>query len=221
MYFPTICVDNFFNDPDLVRNFALSLEYYEGENFPGKRTKLLSDLSPHYFSLFCEKLFYLNFDLKEKEVSWEVQTYFQLISPNEYEEVDVGWIHQDINYVYAGIIYLSPLISKDCGTSIFRKKKDYNYNYSLNNEYKIEMFTEFNSNNKKKYIEKNKENNDMYEETIKFNNIYNRLICYDASQFHGVNKLYDEKNVRLTQVFFVNKIKSDYFPIPSSKQILL
>lgn len=220
MYFPTTCVDNFFNAPDEVRNFALSLEYEYPKNgsFPGKRTKLLSEIYPNYFHLFCEKLFSLFFNLEPNKFAWNVSTYFQVIEPNEYRN-NCGWIHLDDVGIFAGIIYLTPNISLDCGTSIFKPKKL--GNKSINHEEKHGMFLSYNKNKIDYYQSKIDENNEQFEETVNFKNVYNRLISYDASQYHAVNNLCDENVERLTQVFFVHNVFSNYFPIPSSKKIQL
>lgn len=221
MYFPTLCVDNFFNNPDEVRKFALSLEYTPSETgkWPGKRTHSLDQISQNYFQNFCEKLFLLNYDLRKSEVSWIVETYFQIIEPGSYEDLNVGWVHKD-TAMFAGIIYLTPDIDLNCGTSIFRSSVD--FARPTNVLEKKEMYLNFNKNNKESYQEKLKENNSMFEETIRFNNVYNRLVAYDGSQYHGVNKFYNEDSKpRLTQVFFAKSIVSDHFPIPASKQIPL
>ena len=44
---PTSCIDNFYDDPDSIRDFALSLDYHypnEEEFYPGMRTKCLSEI---------------------------------------------------------------------------------------------------------------------------------------------------------------------------------
>lgn len=83
------------------------------------------------------------------------------------------------------------------------------------------MFLSYNKNKIDYYQSKIDENNEQFEETVNFKNVYNRLISYDASQYHAVNNLCDENVERLTQVFFVHNVFSNYFPIPSSKKIQL
>ena len=45
--------------------------------------------------------------------------------------------------------------------------------------------------------------NSQFEETIRFGNVYNRMILYDASMWHSANS-YHTKQPRLLQVFFAN-----------------
>ena len=70
---------------------------------------------------------------------------------------------------------------------------------------------------KKDFIEYKKLVNDVeenFEETIKFNNIYNRLIAYDGNDYHKCNSFYTGQKERLTLVFFVRTIKSNnFYPI--------
>jgi hypothetical protein len=87
---------------------------------------------------------------------------------------------------------------------------------------KQDMYLNFDTSKSKFYQQKIKENNELFEETISFKNIYNRLVAYDGFQYHGVPKfLGSDQKPRLTQVFFVHEISSDYFPIPASRQVSL
>jgi len=223
MYFPSICVDNFFNNPDDVRKFALSLDYEDcsvnGGIWPGKRTKELRQINPDYHKEFCEKILSLFFDRKRfSNVQYEVQTYFQLTEPDQYgKENKTGWIHDDGFAPFAGVVYLSKEISKECGTSICAKKSLYSAERNI--EIKKSMFQQYNADNNKIYNEAKELNNSQFVETVRFSNIYNRLIAYDGAQFHVVNNLYGDDEPRLTQVFFFEYISSDWFPIPHSRTV--
>mgnify|MGYP003345874215 CR=1 FL=1 len=37
---------------------------------------------------------------------------------------NTGWIHQDNNAIFAGLVYLTPEIDPSCGTSMFKLKKN-------------------------------------------------------------------------------------------------
>lgn len=219
MYFPSICVDNFFKDPNAIREFALSLEFKPTINrpWPGKRSASLAKIYPNYFHQFCDKLFSLTYDwAKHKNVSWAVETYFQLIEPNHYMNINKGWVHQD-HCVYAGVIYLSPDAELDCGTSLYSANKS--FDIPINLEYKEEMFLNFSSENESVYMQKLEENNSQFIETVRYNNVYNRLIAYDGHNYHAANHFTGKnQKPRLTQVFFVEEVSSTYFPIPSMNQ---
>jgi hypothetical protein len=80
----------------------------------------------------------------------------------------------------------------NCGTSIYHPKNSYGYikNVKEKDEY-------FKNNDSKIYskIEKaKKENNDSFEETIRFNSKYNRLILFDGANYHSSNVFNHENN---------------------------
>jgi hypothetical protein len=120
MLFPTMCVDNFFDDPKSVRELACSLEYYPEPNgiWPGKRTKPLHEVASKYNNFFNSKLFNLIYDFKKQELSWEVDSYFQLIEPyGNNPNTNVGWVHKDNNSILAGVVYLNENPEISSGTS--------------------------------------------------------------------------------------------------------
>ena len=58
---PASCIENFYDDPDSIRDFALSLDYYppnRDENFPGVRTNCLSSIDDNFFQ-FSTQIFLL------------------------------------------------------------------------------------------------------------------------------------------------------------------
>jgi len=220
-YFPVTIVDNFYENPDLIREFALSLEYHRSDDgrWPGSRTSLISMLNRSFFNTFTNKLFSLFFDFNHNDLDWNIDTNFQKINKFSSDINDIknsGWIHSDEG-LFSGIVYLNP---DDCfysGTSIYKlksgevdncqqKTKYLHYTHSKEfdeNEYKIE----------KEY------NNGKYVETIRIENVYNRLVIFEGGVHHGVPTFYSENDEpRLTQVFFVNNLStSSDFPIIRSR----
>jgi len=202
--FPALCVDDFYTDPDRVRNFALSLDYSPAPDgaWPGKRTPELCDIDRNFFNEFCKKIFSLYFDLDHVHVNYVVSTRFQIIESLDEEKLspkNTGWIHFDHD-PFAGIIYLTPGIDRNCGTSLYSvsdstklddSAKDDFYLYGIDNNYDKRII----------------HSNSGFTETVRFQNIYNRLICFDGHTAHGANSFYTESLPRLTQIFFVKKIE--------------
>ena len=96
--FPIAVVDNFFDDPYKIRKFALSCEYTKAPgNYPGERTKMLSEIYPKYFNSFCNRLFSLFYYYEPNpNVVWNVETMFQKIYPlddDKLSPLNSGWIH--------------------------------------------------------------------------------------------------------------------------------
>jgi hypothetical protein len=219
MLFPTTCIDNFFDNPKAVKELAYSLEYSSDPagNFPGTRTKPLHVVAPEYNDFFNRKLFSLFYDFKEHQINWDVQSYFQLIEPyGEDEELNVGWVHRDNATVLAGVVYLNEDASLASGTSLFNPK--HIGAIAINSADKQNFYKLNNKISKAEYIEKRNENNNLFTETVTVGNVYNRLVCYDGATYHRANNFNSGTNEpRLTQVFFVNKVVADWFPIPSMR----
>jgi hypothetical protein len=221
MLFPTTCIDNFFDNPKAVRELAYSLEYssHPAGIFPGTRTKALREVAREYDDFFNRKLFSIFYDFSEHQVDWDVQSYFQRIEPyGEDEELNVGWVHRDSATVLAGVVYLNENANLASGTSFFNPK--HIGGIAINNDDKQNFYRLNNSISKAKYIEKRNENNNLFTETITVGNVYNRLICYDGATYHRANNFNSGTNEpRLTQVFFVKSLNTDWFPIPSMRSV--
>lgn len=213
--FPSLCIDNFYENPDEVRNWALSLPYDGIDNtsgkYPGKQTKFLHEISPIFFDIFCKKIFSLFFDVYQTSLEWNVTTAFSLIDPYDDEILNTGWVHTDDVAVLGGIIYLTPDAEIDSGTSIGYLNRQIE-NYMEAQEIRKPFYTgQLPKEKLKDYKQQLIENNNAFVETVKFNNVYNRMICFDGQTYHKANSF--GKNIpRLTQVFFVNNISSNSEP---------
>jgi len=205
--YPSMCVDNFYDDPDYVRNFALSQEFLadmKGRH-PGLRTNAISELDPNLFRHFSERLMSLFFDLSNP-ITWNIQTHFQIIYPydsNKDSPKNRGWIHIDVEGRgnFNGVIYLTPSINGDSGTSLFELKSNL-HNY-------IEDKRAFYSNGTDNdYDEKMIKHESCFEETVRFQNKYNRLVCFDADSWHRANGFFSDGMPRLFQIFFVRNIET-------------
>ena len=211
MQFPTTCIDNFYKDPYKIREMALSLPFKKPEDgsYPGKRTQPLHLVDPKFFEEFCAKLLSVFFDFKVHDVKYQIVTAFQLIEPLATEKTSLknkGWVHYDENVIFAGVIFLTPKIDLNCGTSIFKlvDKEKLDLSNAKKDFYKNGIDSD--------YDNRIQRHRDAYIETIRFNNVYNRLIAFDSSSAHGVNSYYSDSDLRLTQVFFVTKIGTNTKP---------
>lgn len=199
--FPTLCVDGFYNNPDAVRDFALSQEYFPSTgNWPGQRTKLLHYLNKEIFNKFCSSLFSIFYT--NEQMQWSVDTCFWkvgTVDPDPFSPKNMGWIHED-EYLFAGVVYLTPDIDKTLGTTIYKRVN----NNTSSNTFKLFYLT----GDDKGFDKAMLDNNKQFEETARFDNVYNRLVCFDGTVPHSVSNYYMKDRVRLNQVFFVNKVNS-------------
>jgi len=219
-YFPALCVDNFYSDPDRVRNWALSLDYKPAPagQWPGKRSEKLHIVDSDFFNQFCRKVFSLYFDLNTTDIKWVVHTQFQIIEPFDQDPASIkntGWVHYDDDSIFGGIIYLTPDIDPNCGTSIFRQWRE-----SPGSKSKEAKESFYSTGNDNRYNEILKEHNDSFNETIEYKNVYNRMISFDGQTAHKANNFYSEIP-RLTQVFFVDVCDTNSeWPINRHKEFL-
>lgn len=219
--YPVTIVNDFYDHPDEIRNFALAQRYQYCSAFndkygwPGCRTKDISELDSALYQKICSKIVSLFHNFEHDVMRWEIATSFQLVS----KDFEKGLIHQDGNVVFAGIIYLTPNAPLDSGTSIFRK----------NNLYNEEMYKQA-LNHNDLCLTKDKrpsfDYHEMFEETVRFNNVYNSLILFEGDQYHAANKFFGttNENSRLTQTFFIKRVdaqKHSVFPINRVKSINL
>jgi hypothetical protein len=209
---PVTILDNFLDDPDKIRAWALQQEYHPAEDgkWPGLRSKPIHELDTPFFHLVCRKFFSQFYDVQNmKELSWEVSMNFQMVS----KDYDSGWIHSDEEgSQITGIIYLSPNANLNGGTSIYRNKSNLIQPIHVNTDFKKDSYLKKISIQEAK---KNKEDhNAQFEETIRVSNVYNRLICFDSQLKHGAQDFFGEgEESRLTLVFFVNKLFVNDTPI--------
>jgi hypothetical protein len=184
-----LITEQFYNDVDAVREFALQQDFSVKGNYPGNRT-----------------ISFLNDSIKEtiesiikphagKVVYWSEDQYtgaFQYTTSRER-----SWIHADQTTEWAGVCYLTPNAPHSAGTGIFRHKETglirapKNEDGSLNREL-ID------------YIGKDSQDMTKWDLVDVVGNVYNRLVLYRGDLFHMSldyfgNNLYDS---RLFQTFF-------------------
>lgn len=210
---PVTVLDNFFDDPDAVRELALQQKFDADAtgNWPGKRTRPIHEISPKLHNLICTRLFALFYDYQSENINWTVDTRFQKVD-SSYKE---GWVHTDSNTaVLSAIIYLTPNANIQGGTSMYRIKKENSFIDVINRDEKIANYKGKMSNED---VEKYRlENNNQFEETIRVGNVYNRLIAFDAHMFHAAQNFFgdeDQDNERLTLVLFTNALVAGRSPV--------
>jgi hypothetical protein len=231
--FPAIMLDGFYEDPDAVREFALAQEYVNDSDsigyYPGIRTKPLHELNPELFNMFAKRFFSLFYDIDDgRTVNWTVYSAFHKIplldkDPNSLK--NRGWVHVD-GCITAGVIYLNKNADPNSGTSVFAFKEGLTHatfkdRFDPIEDTKMALFksktpqelANRTEEEDKSFMDAVQINNDMFIETARFQNAYNRLVSYDGTQFHAANGYESNEEFRLTQVFFVHEVHSYGSPI--------
>lgn len=199
---PTSIIDNFFNDPDSIREFALSQDFFKSEDnrWPGVRTKSLREIAPEFQHKFLNKISSALYGSNTR-VDLIADAFFQVVD----ERYERGWVHNDgVGSVLTSIVYLTP--GSFSGTSMYLPKTPLTYNHNQYISEKRESFRteKIDSSSRDKH-------NSNYIETISIRGLYNRALIFDSHLFHAAQEFFGDTNIssRLTLVVFINAIITD------------
>ena len=205
--FATTCVDNFFKYPDEIVNLAETLDYkpHSEGMWPGARSPELHTINPALKTKICTK--YLKLHLQAAMIGYQCVAYFQKIGSASGGSGE-GWVHNDTPHLHTSIIYLNKNENLKSGTSLFRPKKGIGPMYTTRNNMRKREFNlgKLSTEEAEKY---RKESNSDFEETVRFSNVYNRCIGFDAMEWHAANEFVQKtEHPRLTLIIFWNEISS-------------
>jgi len=185
-------VDNFYEDPYQIRDFALQQAYYEGEGAVGMRTRkqfLFGGLKQQFESI----------------MGIQIQDH----TPDGY-----GWYDSGINgrfqsckagtpsvfhcdsQKWAAVIYLTPDAPPTGGTSFYRHKET-----KIHHNSQIDWSTDIGN---KVFNQKTFLDGSPYEMVDTVGNVFNRLVIFDGGLIHsGINYFgWDLESSRLFHIFF-------------------
>jgi len=204
-FFPVV-VDDFFDDPEAFADFGKSLPKESDSKhgrWPGTRSKIIWEIDEVLTETILKKILSCYYDLDYITISWtDSQMNFQEIprfSENKNDIRNKGWIHQDDPpWQLAGLIYLTPNIDPDSGTSLYYVK-------SNKVDQQIPKFTLYKSDrfDREEYTKSYIKHEESFVEKLRFQNTFNRLIMYDTQEWHRANNYYNGKDDRLTLSFFI------------------
>jgi len=177
-----IVVDNFYSNPDEVRNYVLTQKFEIKGNYPGNRTR--SFATNELKTKIQEYIFPFGGKIIDFPISKDVYNgSFQYTTSRER-----SWIHVDCYNNWGGVLYLTPDAPLSSGTGFYKFK-----NGSTVQE------TEHGS-------ETSKYSQDMtkWQNVDKIGNVFNRLILFNSNRFHMSMDYFGDnlENGRLFQVFF-------------------
>ena len=209
IHLPTMVVDNFFESPDVVREFALGLEYHKAETnrWPGERSLQLSEIAPVLFKRTLWKI--INLIISDENYKFDARMSFQLVD----KSWDTGWVHHDFPAAtFTAIIYLTP--DGQCGTSLYVKNNPIQYEDATYVKEKLNSYKTGDQN-----INARSQHNSEYTETINVKGLYNRMFLFESHNYHAAHTFFGDSsdNSRLTLVAFID-IGTDIsnLPIPRS-----
>jgi len=198
---PTVCRDNFFEDPHKIIELSKQIDFKPTKYISGYRSDYLDKIDIDLYKYVNTRLLSV-FYPTANNIQFSSHTYFQKSVPDACD----GWVHQDTKMLTA-IIYLTP--GGTSGTSLFNIKKEFLMpDWSVDNRVlKHEYFK-----NKDKYSEKEKEiilqqklkHNNHFEKTVNFEGVFNRMICFDSKQYHAAEVCDKE---RLIIISFIDNLR--------------
>lgn len=181
-----IVADNFYNDPDSVRNFALQQDFFVKGNHPGLRSK--SFINDSQKEVINNLISSASGEVTDWFLDEDNQGYtgaFQICTA-----MDRTWIHSDYDNMWAAVCYLTPDAPLSSGTAIY-KHIDSGERYPL--------------------VKENDRQYDCYDMTKwelvdRIGNIYNRIVLYRGKFYHASLDYFGSnfQNGRLFQTFFFN-----------------
>lgn len=175
-------VDNFYQNPHEVRNFALNLEFEANLNYyKGNRSKK-QYIIPGTKEAF-EKI--LGFKIKNWTETHGMCGRFQYCTAED------DLVYHCDSQTWAGMVYLTPDAPYSCGTSLFAHKST-----GLRNE------NDFNGVNV--FYETGYYDRTKFELVDTAGNVFNRLVLFDAKCIHSANEYFGTtfQNSRLFHLFF-------------------
>tara|TARA_R110002012_G_scaffold102657_3_gene242169 strand:+ start:182 stop:808 length:627 start_codon:yes stop_codon:yes gene_type:complete len=202
--FQNISYDNFFTNPNKIIDISKNIDFKRSDYMYGFRSQHISFFNKELFNYINLKI--LNFYYPNvSDMSFSAQTFFQksLASKND------GWIHNDTGFL-VGIIYLN----KDGveGTSLYKKKEEFNI---IDTRIKTKYFCNpenFNTEEKERIHQEKLKNNNKFIKTIQYEGEFNRLVCFNASNFHAAD-VFEHDKERLAIVTSITKIFAQPFPL--------
>lgn len=189
-----IVVDDFYGDPDFVRDFAMNnLEYNPSDYHKGKRSKTRFILDGTKEKL--EKI------IGREITNWNYESYangvFQYCVAN-----DPLVFHVD-SQMYAGMVFLTKDAPFETGTSFYSSKNTGRKRFD-NFEDQEAYETTFRGKN----AAMNFYDSTQFEKIDEVGNVYNRLVLFDAKQIHAPSKYFGDaiENARFFHMFFFDVI---------------
>ena len=221
---PATILDNFLENPNEIREWALSLEYPTSSSkgrYPGRRTKLLENINPPFHQYITKKIISIFAD--PNKVIGESSSAFQLISNFEGN----GWIHQDTEAQITAILYLSKESEINCGTSLYEIKSPNIFNITPERSFYSENRTQHHSTGKIPFNileQKTKYESNNFTKTLDIKDKFNRIFCFSSNQYHAANFFSPNNGEdRLTYISFLWNLStldgSPFFPVMRTQNI--
>jgi hypothetical protein len=212
--YPITFVEDVFESPDAVREFALEQKYESFDkvkNYPGKRTDPISEICPELDGQIISTIISQFYDIRMSPVEIDADSYFHIIPASH---SDTGHLHRDSKILLSAVTYLNK-DSTNSGTSIYSSKKINTFQLdqdTINQGYQTKNDPEWQN-----YVNSKTEN---FVEIARVNNVYNSMIIFNGYRAHKAHlKSPTATEDRLTIVTFVRSILAAENPKERSRLV--
>lgn len=186
-----IVVDDFYSDPDFVREWVIKeIEFSPSNYHKGERatSKFFINGTKEMLEQIIGKPIY----------NWEHERYANGIF--QFCTADQPIVYHVDNQTYAGIVFLTPDAPLDTGTSFYRSKETGDFKFDDEKRSTESYVRAF----KGKSDEMNFYDGTNFEKIDEVGNKYNRLVLFDAKNIHAATQYFGDAidNSRLFHMFF-------------------
>ena len=197
-----IVVDNFYQNPEMIRNFAISAEKEpeSGGNYSGVMTNDAFITQEHLDAL--------NLLVGQQTFpSTQLTGKFRFTKESDTWKQDIHFDPGENNSSWAGVVYLTPDVQTD-GTHFWKHKRTGLEAIPLT----LEGIQEHGWNgvdDLKVFLETEGNDHSLWEKTLTIPYKYNRLVLFRPWLFHSPGKSFGDtfENCRLIQTFFLSTLE--------------
>lgn len=186
-----IVVDNFYNDPDFIREWAIKEIKFSPSNYhKGER-------ATSRFSIIGMKE-KLETIIGKPIYNWNHDSYANGIF--QFCTADQPIVYHVDNQTYAGMVFLTPDAPPSTGTAFYRSKVTGDYKFDDQKRSTINYVRAFQGKN----AEMNFYDGTHFEKIDEVGNVYNRLVLFDAKNIHAATQYFGDAidNARFFHMFF-------------------
>lgn len=189
--------DHFYENPDAVADIAKKLKYKSITIATGYRSNELYQETKMKYRF--ERILSIKIKNWRTDINTENGIFFYAFSKGKLKETPT--IHVDTPYhEITAVVYLTPDVPIDCGTSFWRHKKTALSKAPTSTDAKkLKMSLK----DLKQLLEDDAEKRSAWTETDRIGYRYNRLIAFPSGVFHSATNHYgtDVQNGRIIQTF--------------------
>jgi hypothetical protein len=192
-----IVKDNFYKNPEKVIEISRKAEYYEPIHVTGYRSKMV--YHEPKIKLKLENILGIKINRWDTDPLEENGVFYKGFAKGNLKEVPGVHSDQPYNDITA-LVYLTPNIPFDCGTSLWMHKKTQLINPATKED---AIRLKMNFEDLVNLLEEDSKKRNKWVEIDRIGNKFNRMVAYPSGAFHSATKHFGSsfKDGRIYQTF--------------------